>query len=108
MKALDLLEAVVGNLAARVREEILAWADREEAKAKERKRQLATEAKEAEDWLIQQVTGGKCVHTPHREMNDEYGKWVYCDDCPLGKLHDGPISYEAGTRLCSRSRHYSK
>jgi hypothetical protein len=101
----SILRAIASNLGHEVRVAVLAWADREQAKADERRRALEGEAREAEDWLIRQVTEGQCVHEPG--MTAAPLRWVYCDECPLGEW-DGELTEGAQQMLCSRSRHYSK
>ena len=97
------VRAILSNLAHKVRSAVLDWADREQAKADERMRVLDEEHREAEGWLIRLVTEGQCIYEPVGDT----GRWVYCDDCPLGD-HDGHLSWGAQRMLCSRSRHYSK
>jgi hypothetical protein len=100
---LDILQAVGENVLARVRTEVLAWADREQAAAKARRAKRRAEVEEAEDWLIRLVTEDRCVRGPVGGN----GRWVYCDECPLGS-HIGPMSHGAQRVLCSRRRVYSE
>jgi hypothetical protein len=81
---------------------VVSWAERIKDAESERQREYERELSEAEDYVIEKITGGHCVHA----MDDDK-RLVYCDDCPIGNLR-GELSYGASLSVCSRTRYYSK
>ena len=55
--------------------------------------------------LILKTAKFECIHTLRKGSARRVGG--YCDCCPIGDLDKGP-DYDAGTKICTLSRNYSK
>ena len=84
-----------------IRDLVVAWADKIKAERSERRKTRERERVEAQNYIIEKITGGECIHAEGKK------RLVYCDDCPIGDFN-GELSHGASEWVCTRRRHYSK
>ena len=85
-----------------IRDLVVAWADKIKDQRSERRKKRKQAQLEAQDYIIEKITGGHCIYA-----EDEDKRLRYCGECPIGDFN-GELSHEASRHVCTLIRGYSK